>query len=137
MKKIIGFILCLFYFTASYSQNTTTNAQNKFPDPVAAVAGMAGGNISKEKLLAAATIEAAAKNGTTEVSFKINSFSLNIYRDKDNQWTYKSASDSLTDDMHAAIENCKPGDMLYFEYILCSGSDNTLRKLPSVNFVIE
>ncbi|MBN1927340.1 MAG: hypothetical protein JW798_16010 [Prolixibacteraceae bacterium] len=110
----------------------TTFRVKPVPDPVAAVAGNKGGNITKQELLNAKDI-VVVTNFDFDVSFDVVEFNVITLIDGF-VYEQKSNSNKITEKQKEIIAKIKDGTPVYFQDIKCKGPDGTVRKMPVVAF---
>lgn len=107
------------------------------PDPVAAVLGMEGGNITKQRLMAATVVEAKMKDFDFDLKFSVNSFRVSA---KIGQYFVEenSPNNRITQNMKNNIFNkLTRGNKVYFEDVRAIGPDKRTRKLGVLLFEIQ
>lgn len=134
-----------FRVSAEISGKVTPMGQFEYrvkrvPDPIATAANSKGGPINKN-MLAAANIIPVLENFDFELFFKVTSFKMSIFgKGKDPVLDMPSENNQLTQAMRDQLSKARPGDKVYFEYIkarMASGSDQSIRSLPSLSFTIQ
>ncbi len=128
--------------SAEMSDGTTKSMGRKefrvkyVPDPVAKVAGMKGGTIRKNVLLAQRVVSADLENFDFDLKFTISSFSVSTtirgYEEEE-----KSRSAAFTAKQKALIKKVSPGKKVYIEDIRARGPGGTSRKLPTISFRVQ
>ncbi len=106
------------------------------PDPVAAVAGRRGGNISRELLAAQTGVIAEMEGFEFDLTFTVQSFTVStvvggFVRDA------RSSSNRITEEQRTIIQNARPNQRIYFDDIIAVGPDGEERRLPTIGFRIN
>ncbi|HRS19481.1 MAG TPA: GldM family protein, partial [Bacteroidales bacterium] len=107
------------------------------PDPVAQVLGMEGGDVGKERLQAAATVDAKMKDFDFDLKFEVESFRVSA---KIGAYFVEEASQNnrITQNMKQNIfTKVTKGNKVYFEDIKARGPDNKPRSLGVLLFKIN
>jgi gliding motility-associated protein GldM len=106
------------------------------PDPVAQVLGMEGGDVGKERLQAATTVDAKMKDFDFDLKFNVESFRVSA---KIGAYFVEEASQNnrITQNMKQNIfTKVTKGNKVYFEDIKARGPDNKPRSLGVLLFKI-
>ncbi len=107
----------------------------RVPDPMAMIAGVSGGPIDRNRLLAApAIIPSMPADFEFDLSFEITSFSFVATRAGD-IIEFQGRGNRLTDEMRTVIQNARRGDRIWLENISAVGPDGS-RRLGSINLNI-
>lgn len=136
MKKTLillalsGIMLCLI--TTLNAQQTTDTIQKtqQIQGPVATVAGIINGVISKNALLKVDSLSCSEKNIT------IVSFTMTINKNG-NLYELNSANNMLTAEMKKSINELESGNKLYFENIKAKFSDGSWRSMNAISLKIQ
>ena len=108
----------------------------RVPDPVAQVAGMTEGNISRNELLAANAIIPVMKDFEFDLNFIVTSFRMGTIINGD--WVPKRGTgNQFTSEMQDIIRDARRGQKFVFEGIKAVGPDGSKRSLGSVNLTID
>ena len=108
----------------------------RVPDPVALIAGMQQGNISRNELLAANAIIPVMKDFEFDLNFIVTGFLMGTIINGD--WVPKRANgNQFTAEMQDIIRNSRRGQKFFFENIQAEGPDGSRRTLGSVNLTID
>lgn len=106
------------------------------PDPVAYIANVKGGYISKENLIAAGAIIPQMENFEFNLFFKVTEFSLSTAISGD-IITEKTVGNLLNDKMKRILKSLRRGQKVYIEDIKAKGPDGSTRNLASINLTIN
>ena len=107
------------------------------PDPIANVLGMDGGDVGKERLQAANTVDAKMKDFDFDLKFNVESFRVSA---KIGAYFVEEASSNnrITQNMKQNIfTKVTKGNKVYFEDIKARGPDNKARSLGVLLFKIQ
>ncbi|PRY91416.1 protein involved in gliding motility GldM [Marinilabilia salmonicolor] len=132
---------------AIVSVSTTLNGQTqnlgsqpfrikRVPDPVATVAGMRGGGIGKNLLLAQRAVIAKMDNFDFDLRFNITNFRISTIRDGYLQFV-DSESGVITTEQKDLIQGVGIGGVVLFNNIQAKGPDGSTRDLGSLSFTIQ
>ncbi|RCW37494.1 gliding motility protein GldM [Marinilabilia salmonicolor] len=132
---------------AIVSVSTTLNGQTqnlgsqpfrikRVPDPVATVAGMRGGGIGKNLLLAQRAVIAKMDNFDFDLRFNITNFRISTIRDGYLQFV-DSESGVITTEQKDLIRGVGIGGVVLFNNIQAKGPDGSTRDLGSLSFTIQ
>jgi len=121
-SSITGIMLLLGLHT--FAQNTPK------ADLKATIAGVAGGEISKNELLNEGLIQCS------DLNYEIVSFSLSAVRNGD-LFTLPSIENALTEQMKQLINIMEPGSKLFIEEIVARSADEKTMKLPAIVLTIK
>ncbi|RMG78960.1 MAG: gliding motility protein GldM [Bacteroidetes bacterium] len=131
---------CIVTVSADINGKKQNFGQMKFrvknvPDPKPKFAGSYGGNIQRNKLLAAQGVVAEMQNFEFDLRFVVVSFDLtaNI---KGNLVSKTAKGPRLTGDMKTILKSLKPGSKFYIEKIKAKGPDGTIRDLGTLAFKV-
>ncbi|MFO7829106.1 MAG: GldM family protein [Bacteroidales bacterium] len=105
-------------------------------DPVARVAEMSGGRISKNELLAQDEVQAFMPNFDFDLEFRVVAFSVSAAGKDNNYISAESESDKITDEQKAIMNSLALGSRVNFENIRAIGPDGSKRKLAPIVFEI-
>ncbi len=107
----------------------------QIPTPVAMIAGIKGGKISKEKLLEANAIKPMLENFDFDVRPEIVGFNIQILK-----YGYLiqefSKSNKITDKQKQLLKNINEDQEVFIKNIKCKTPDGTLRELPVIDLII-
>lgn len=106
------------------------------PDPVATVAGMRGGNIDKNLLLAQQAVIAKMDDFDFDLSFRVTNFSVSIMRSGYLRRA-ESQSAAFTTEQKDLIEGVGVGSAVMINNIQAEGPDGSTRDLGSINFTVN
>lgn len=129
----------------SVSANLNGQAQNlgsqpfrikRVPDPVATVAGMRGGGIGKNLLLAQRAVIAKMDNFDFDLKFNVINFRISTIRDGYLQFV-DSESGVITTEQKDLIRGVGVGGVVLFNNIQAKGPDGSTRDLGSLSFTIQ
>jgi gliding motility-associated protein GldM len=108
----------------------------RVPDPIATIAGMTGGKISRNQLLAAGAIIPEMKGFEFDLYFKIVSYSFTTLVNGD-YFTIKAKGNTFSPEIKKRIRNAKRKQKFLFENIQAIGPDGTKRSLNPVNLELK
>ena len=108
----------------------------RVPDPVATVAGMRGGSINKNLLLAQRAVIAKMDNFDFDLTFRVISFTVSIIKSGYLQ-SVGSESAVITSDQKDLIRNAGVGSAVMINNIKAKGPDGSTRDLGSINFTLQ
>lgn len=106
----------------------------RIPDPIAKVAGQAGGNIKASTFKVQRGVLAVLENFDFDVRYNITGFELTYAAKRQDLVTDNATSAVFTGKMLDWMNRAKPGDVFYFDNVKAKGPDGTTRKLPSIAF---
>ncbi|MBN2891142.1 MAG: gliding motility protein GldM [Bacteroidales bacterium] len=106
------------------------------PDPYATVAGMKGGVIAKQTLLAQSIVRAQLDNFVFDLSFPVTGFTVSATINGFTEEA-KSTNASITSQQRAIITQLNRGQKVYFENITARAPDGTIRNLGSISFKLQ
>jgi len=107
------------------------------PDPVAKVANMKGGNISKAVLQAQGGVIPTLEDFVFDLNFVVTAFSMTRSGKGIDPKEVKSTSNLITQEMKDMIKASRTGDKIYFEGIRAKGPDGRTRDLGSLSFTVQ
>jgi gliding motility-associated protein GldM len=108
----------------------------RVPDPIATIAGMTGGKISKNQLLAAGAIIPEMKGFEFDLYFRIVSYSFSTLVNGD-YLTIKAKGNTFSPDIKKRIRSAKRKQKFLFENIQALGPDGSKRSLNPVNLELK
>ncbi len=108
----------------------------RVPDPIASVAGMRGGNIGRNLLMAQRAVIAKMDNFDFDLTFRVTSFSVSTIRSGYLRQA-DSESASFTAEQKELIEGSGVGSAVMINNIKAQGPDGTTRDLGSINFTLN
>jgi len=125
-------VVMLYLNTTLNAQQTTDTIQKttQIQGPVATVAGIISGVISKDAILKADSLSCLEKNIT------IVSFTMTIYING-NLYEQNSTNNMLTAEMKKSINELESGNKLYFENIKAKFSDGSWRSMNAISLKIQ
>ena len=106
------------------------------PDPVAKVAGLRGGAIKRNLLLASGGIDVEMENFDFDLKFTIQSFNIFVSIDGYTQ-DFSARGSAFTDDQLKMFRGLKRNQTLVIEDIVVKGPDGSQRKLPPMSLKID
>ena len=104
----------------------------RIPDPIAKFSGRTGGNVPTVALKAQDAIFASLDNFDFDAKFRITRFSMIVANPRETASVQITSGNSLNSEMHASLENIKPGSRIIFDNIIAVGPDGTPRQLAPV-----
>jgi len=108
----------------------------RVPDPTATIAGMTGGSIDKNQLLAAGAIIPEMRGFEFDLYFRITSYSFTTLINGD-FFTIKAKGNTFSKDIVKRIRSGKRKQKFFFENIQAKGPDGTKRSLNPVNLGLK
>ena len=105
----------------------------KLPDPVPTMAGVSGGTISKNVILASVIIP-KNMNYDFDINYRLISFNMSTSLDQE---VFMSCNNMLTEKMKAKINELHPGDQINFYDIKVIGPDKLLRDIGSMAITVK
>jgi len=108
----------------------------RVPDPTATIAGMTGGAIDKNQLLAASAIIPEMRGFEFDLYFQITSYSFTTLINGD-FFTIKAKGNTFSKDVIKRIRSGKRKQKFFFENIQAKGPDGTKRSLNPVNLELK
>jgi len=108
----------------------------RVPDPTATIAGMTGGSIDKNQLLAAGAIIPEMRGFEFDLYFKITSYSFTTLINGD-FFTIKAKGNVFSKDIIKRIRSGKRKGKFFFENIQAKGPDGSKRSLNPVNLELK
>ncbi len=108
----------------------------RVPDPTATIAGMTGGAIDKNQLLAASAIIPEMRGFEFDLYFQITSYSFTTLINGD-FFTIKAKGNTFSKDIIKRIRSGKRKQKFFFENIQAKGPDGTKRSLNPVNLELK
>lgn len=107
------------------------------PDPTAKIANKTEGTITTNALLYSPQIvPVKPRDFDFDMTFEIVSFDM-VLLQGETTITKSANGQYFTDDMKSLIESARRGQRIWFENIVAKGTDNEIRRLNSINFVIQ
>ncbi len=108
----------------------------RVPDPVATVAGMRGGGIGKNLLMAQKAVIAKMDNFDFDLRFNVTNFRISTVRDGYLQFVDSEGS-AITNEQKELINGVGVGGVVLFNNIQAKGPDGSTRDLGSLSFTIQ
>ena len=119
-----------------YSLGSLDFRVKRVPDPTATIAGMTGGSIDKNQLLAAGAIIPEMRGFEFDLYFQITSYSFTTLINGD-FFTIKAKGNTFSKDIIKRIRSGKRKQKFFFENIQAKGPDGTKRSLNPVNLELK
>jgi gliding motility-associated protein GldM len=107
------------------------------PPPVATVAGLNGGNLKKEDLMAELGIIAELKDFDFDLKFKITQFDVTIGGAGTYTKLYKATGNRFTQEQKDQFAKLPTGSMIFIDNIIAKGDDGSNRPLSTISFKIK
>ena len=120
----------------NYALGSVEFRVKRVPDPTATIAGMTGGAINKNQLLAANAIIPEMRGFEFDLYFNITSYSFTTLINGD-FFTIKSKGNKFSKDVVKRIRSGKRKQKFFFENIQAKGPDGTKRSLNPVNLELK
>ncbi|RLD91147.1 MAG: hypothetical protein DRJ09_02040 [Bacteroidetes bacterium] len=108
----------------------------RVPDPTATIAGMTGGSMDKNQLLAAGAIIPEMRGFEFDLYFRITSYSFTTLINGD-FFTIKAKGNTFSKDIIKRIRSGKRKQKFFFENIQAKGPDGSKRSLNPVNLELK
>jgi len=105
------------------------------PPPLATVAGLNGGSLKKEDLLAEGGVFAELKDFDFDLKFKVTQFDITVSGAYVK--TSSSKSNKFTDEQKSMFGKLSAGSMIYIDNIMAKGDDGSNRPLANIGFKIK
>jgi gliding motility-associated protein GldM len=109
----------------------------RVPDPVAQVAGQAGGNIRKERLLVEDGVMAVLEDFDFDFRYTITQFRIEISAAGGYVNFFESNSNRFTEEQKDQFRRLNPNSIIYISNIRAVGDDGTTRDLDPIPFKIQ
>jgi len=110
----------------------------QIPDPVPMIANSKGGYVDKNLILSAPYLIAVLENFFLDgADFKIISFEFSTLKDGGILFTRNISGNQLTQECIELCSSAKPGQKIYFDYIIAKGTDGIKRTLPALVIIIN
>jgi gliding motility-associated protein GldM len=116
---------------------TTNWRVKRVPDPVAQVAGQAGGTIRRERLLVEDGVMAVLEDFDFDFRYTITQFRVEISAAGGYVNFFESNSNRFTDEQKEQFRRLNPNSLIYIANIKAVGSDGTTRDLDPISFKIQ
>ncbi len=107
------------------------------PPPLATIAGINGGNLKKEELLAEDGIFADLKDFDFDLKFKVTQFDVTLSGAGGYVKTYKSLSNKFTTEQKDQFGKLGQGNIIFIDNIMAKGDDGSNRPLAPISFKIR
>ena len=107
------------------------------PDPIATIAGKAGGVIRKEDLLSEDGIFAALVDFDFDLKFTVTQFDITFSGAGGYNRTWSSESNRFTGEQQTQFNALTTGSIIYIDNIVAHGDDGTDRPLTPISFKIR
>jgi gliding motility-associated protein GldM len=108
----------------------------RVPDPIATVAGMRGGGIGKNLLMAQKAVIAKMDNFDFDLRFNVTNFRISTVKDGYVQFLDSEGS-AITNEQKELINSVGVGGVVLFNNIQAKGPDGSTRDLGSLSFSIQ
>ncbi|MCP4122560.1 MAG: gliding motility protein GldM [Bacteroidetes bacterium] len=109
----------------------------RIPDPVAKVAGKAGGNIQAGELKVQKGIAAVLEGFDFDAKFNVVSYDLVYAAKRQDLAVARGNGASFNAQMKGYLGKAKPGDLYYFENVKVRGPDGQTRPIPGITFRVR
>ncbi len=109
----------------------------KVPDPVAQVAGKAGGSIRKERLLIEDGVMAVLEDFDFDFKYTVTEFTLEATGPGGYTNPWDSKSNRFTKEQKDQIQRLNPNSSVFITNIKAIGDDGEVRTLNPINFKIQ
>ncbi len=107
------------------------------PDPVAQVAGQAGGDIRKERIQIEDGVMAVLEDFDFDFKYRVTQFEVQTSGVAGYAIIKKSKSNRFTAEQKKQLRNAKPQSIVYISNIKAIGDDGRTRKLNPISFKIR
>jgi len=121
---------------ATKSMGSAKFRVKRVPDPVAEIAGQAGGVIKKNALLAVGQVSAVMKNFDFDLRFDVTGFTVSATIGGFEE-EVKGSGAKMNGKQIALIQKIKVGGKIYFEDIKAQGPDGSVRSLGTISFKMQ
>ena len=115
---------------------TTKWRVKKVPDPVAQVAGQAGGTIRKERLLVEDGVMAVLEDFDFDFKYTVTQFNVQVSGTGGYVSIWESDSNRFTNDQKEQFRRLTPNSLVYIANIKARGDDGEVRDLDPISFKI-
>ncbi len=109
----------------------------RVPDPVAHVAGQAGGNIRKERLLVEDGVLAVLEDFDFDFKYVVTQFRVEVSSAGGYVNFFESSSNRFTAEQKDQFRRLNPNSLIYIANIKARGDDGTTRDLAPISFKIQ
>ena len=109
----------------------------RVPDPIAKIAGQAGGSIRKERLLAEDGVLAELEDFDFDFKYTVTQFRVEISAAGGYVNFFESPSNRFTDEQKNQFRRLNPNSLIYIANIKAIGSDGVTRDLDPISFKIQ
>lgn len=116
---------------------TTNWRVKRVPDPVAQVAGQAGGTIRKERLLVEDGVLAVLEDFDFDFRYTVTQFRVELSGAGGYTNTWESNSNRFTDDQKDQFRRLNPNSLVYIANIRAVGDDGVTVDLDPISFKIQ
>jgi len=116
---------------------TTPWRVKRVPDPVAQIAGQAGGNIRKERLKVEEGILAVLEDFDFDFKYTITKFQVQTSTAEGYTNIYPSNSNRFTQEQKAVFNKLSTNSIIYIDNIVARGDDGSERPLDPISFKIQ
>ena len=107
------------------------------PPPLATIAGMNGGQLIKEDLLAEEGVFAELKDFDFDLKFKVTQFDVTFSGAAGYVKTYKATGNRFTTEQKGQFGTLSQGSLIFIDNILAKGDDGSTRPLSPISFKIR
>ncbi len=107
------------------------------PPPLATIAGMNGGQLRKEDLLAEEGVFAELKDFDFDLKFKVTQFDVTFSGAAGYVKTYKATGNRFTAEQKGQFGTLSQGSLIFIDNILAKGDDGSTRPLSPISFKIR
>lgn len=107
------------------------------PPPLATVAGINGGTLRKEELLAEDGVFADLKDFDFDLKFKVTQFDVTFTGAGGYVKTYKSLSNKFTPEQKDQFGKLVQGSIIFIDNIMAKGDDGSNRPLAPISFKVR
>ena len=116
---------------------TTKWRVKRVPDPVAQVAGMSGGSIRKERLLAEEGVLAVLEDFDFDFKYTVTQFNIQVLGPGGYTNIWASESNRFTNDQKEQFRILNPNSIIYIANIKATGDDGSTRDLDPISLKIQ
>ncbi len=109
----------------------------RVPDPIAKVAGQAGGSIRKERLLAEDGVLAELEDFDFDFKYTVTQFRVEISAAGGYVNFFESNSNRFTEEQKNQFRRLNPNSLIYIANIKAVGTDGVSRDLDPISFKIQ
>ena len=115
----------------------TTWRVKRVPDPVAMIAGLSGGDITRARLQVEDGVEAVLEDFEFDFKYTVTQFDVWIQDAQGYTSNFRSMTNRFSDEQKQQFSRLIPGSVLYIDNIKAKGDDGSERPLNPISFKIQ